>query len=146
MTASRYARSPVVAEVPEPAGWGRHLGVSDEVADGLDSGQLGALIFVRKLVRCWYIANVVLAVSVWAGIGLWARVYGEASFGNCAAVSGLTSHCDPGMQSLILGLISGFVVAAVVFTAASLPCLVLGYAVRWSARAMADRNEWRIPD
>ncbi|MET8423778.1 hypothetical protein [Nocardia sp. NPDC004860] len=146
MTASRYASKPVVAEVPEPSSWGRHLGINEDVADGLDAGQLGALIFVRKLVRCWYIANVLLALSIWAVITLWARLYGQATFGDCAAVTGFTSRCDPGLQSLIMGLVSGFVVATAVFVLTSLPCFMIGYAIRWSARAMADRNEWRITD
>ncbi|MEC3956607.1 hypothetical protein VMT65_26470 [Nocardia sp. CDC153] len=140
MAKSQYANPPATHDVPEPSLWGRHLGVSEEVADGLYSDQLGALIFVRKLVRCGYLFNTVVALLVWAGIAVWGRYSGPRSFHDCTSVPGLSSGCNPALASWILGVASGFVVALAVFVLMSLPCFVVGYAVRWSAKAMADRN------
>lgn len=136
MTARRYASNSAVAEVDEPSGWGRHLGVGDDIADSLDSGQLGALIFARKLVRCWYIANFLLAATAGAGLGLLAWQYGQRTYGDCT--TGAT--CYPGWELLVVGIGSGSVAAGAIFLAASLPCFWVAYALRWSARAMADRN------
>ncbi|MFE4458989.1 hypothetical protein ACFROC_16670 [Nocardia tengchongensis] len=136
MTASRYANSPAVAEAVEPSGWGRHLGVGDDIADSLDAGQLGTLIFLRKLLRCWYIANTLLALALGAGLGLLAWQYGQRTYGDCS--TGTT--CYPGWELLVLGIGSGVIAAVLAFVAFSLPCFVIGYAIRWSARAMADRN------
>lgn len=140
MARTLYAEAPAAPETLEPSGWGRHLGVSDDVADGLYSDQLGALIFVRKLVRCGYAFNAVIAVLVWAGIALWGRYSGPRTFHDCTSVPGLSAGCDPAVPGWILGVASGFVSAAVLFVLMSLPCFVVGYAVRWAAKAMADRN------
>ncbi|MGW4535657.1 hypothetical protein ACWEOI_32355 [Nocardia sp. NPDC004340] len=136
MTASRYASNSDVAEPIEPSGWGRHLGVGDDIADSLGSGQLGALIFARKLVRCWYIANFLLASTVGSGVGLFAWEYGQRTYGDCTG----TATCYPRWELLVLGVGSGLLAAGAIFLAASLPCFWVAYAIRWSARAMADRN------
>ncbi|WP_040808232.1 hypothetical protein [Nocardia concava] len=140
MAKSQYVNSPAAEAIPEPSPWGRHLGVSEDIADGLYSDQLGALIFVRKLVRCGYLFNLFVALLVWGGIAVWGRYSGPRTFHECTSVPGLSAGCDPNLASWILGVASGFVVAAAVFVVMSLPCLVVGYAVRWSAKAMADRN------
>ncbi|BAW07056.1 hypothetical protein [Nocardia seriolae] len=140
MAKSQYVNSRPAHDIPEPSLWGRHLGVSADVADGLYSDQLGALIFVRKLVRCGYLFNTVVGVLVWAGIAVWGRYSGPRTFRECSSVPGLHAGCDPALASWILGTASGFVIAAAVFVLMSLPCLVVGYAVRWSAKAMAERN------
>ncbi|GAB2512767.1 hypothetical protein [Nocardia heshunensis] len=143
MARTLYAEAPAAPETHttlEPSGWGRHLGVSDDIADGLYSDQLGALIFVRKLVRCGYAFNAVIAVLVWAGIALWGRYSGPRTFHDCTSVPGLSAGCNPALPGWILGTASGFVIAALLFALMSLPCFVVGYAVRWAAKAMADRN------
>ncbi|AYF75356.1 hypothetical protein D7D52_17450 [Nocardia yunnanensis] len=140
MARTLYADSPAVPETLEPSGWGRHLGVSDDIADGLYSDQLGALIFVRKLVRCGYAFNAVIAALLWVSIAVWARYCDLRTLHDCTSVPGLSAHCDPALPGWILGTAGGFVAAAVVFVLLSLPCFVVGYAVRWAARAMADRN------
>lgn len=140
MARTLYAETPAAPETLEPSGWGRHLGVSDDIADGLYSDQLGALIFVRKLVRCGYAFNAIIAVLAWAAIALWGRYSGPRTFHDCTSVPGLSPGCNPALPGWILGTASGFVFAALLFALMSLPCFVVGYAVRWAAKAMADRN------
>ncbi|MVU78514.1 hypothetical protein GPX89_14820 [Nocardia sp. ET3-3] len=143
MARSLSVQNPAPARAPEPvepSEWGHHLGVGEDIADSLYADQLGALIFVRKLVRAGYLFNALVAIAVWVAITLWGRYSGPRSFHDCAAVPGFQSGCNPDLEAWIVGGLSGFVLAIVVFTLLSLPCFVVAYAVRWSARAMADRN------